>query len=385
MSLTIGTDLVIPDTESEKKGQVILESTLGKSRLSKQDLIELLRISEPRDLRLLFDRAYRIKEKHVGRTVYLRGIIEFSNICRKNCYYCGIRQGNNAVKRFQMSTEEILDAARWARDNRYGSVVLQSGERRDREFVRFVKKTVAAIEKMSRGELAVTLSLGEQTLDTFRSWREAGADRYLLRIETSNPKLYRTLHPEDHDHRFRLRCLDHLRSAGFQVGTGVMIGFPGQTMEDLVDDILFFKKEDVDMIGMGPFIPHHHTPLGTCYDGVSGWKKRQLELGLKMIALTRMVLKDVNIASTTALQTLRSDGRELGLRAGANVIMPNITQTQYRSDYQLYDGKACLDENAAMCRDCLRARIESLGETIGYGQKGDSLHFKKKCHCPPKK
>jgi biotin synthase len=357
---------------------MILETTLAKNRLSRQDLIELLRIAEPPDLHLLFDRAYRLKVRHVGRTVYLRGIIEFSNRCSKNCYYCGIRHGNNAVKRFQMSTEEILNAARWAHDNRYGSVVLQSGERRDRDFVRFVKKAVAAFQKMSRGELAVTLSLGEQTPDTFRRWREAGADRYLLRIETSNPRLYRTLHPDDHDHLSRLRCLDHLRSAGFQVGTGVMIGLPGQTMGDLADDILFFKKEDIDMIGMGPFIPHRHTPLGTCFEGVSGWKKRQLELGLKMIALARMVLKDVNIASTTALQALRSDGRELGIKSGANVIMPNITHPRYRSDYQLYDGKPCLDENAAMCRDCLNARIVSLGETIGYGQRGDSLHFQKR-------
>jgi biotin synthase len=357
---------------------VLSEHELSKSRLSRQDLIERLRIGKPRDLQRLLDRAYHIKEMYVGRTVYLRGIIEFSNVCLKNCYYCGIRSGNNAVRRFQMSLEEILEAARWAYDNRYGSIVLQAGERRDREFIRFVKKTVVAIGKMSRGELAVTLSLGEQAPDTFRSWHEAGAHRYLLRIETSNPKLYRSLHPEDHDHGSRLRCLDDLRSAGFQVGTGVMIGLPGQTMEDLVDDILFFKKQDVDMIGMGPFIPHRHTPLGTCFDGVSGWKERQLELGLKMIALTRMVLKDVNIASTTALQTLRFDGRELGLKAGANVIMPNITQVNYRSDYQLYDGKPCLDENAAACRDCLRTRIESLGEVIGYGQRGDSPHFQKK-------
>ncbi len=157
-----------------------------------------------------------------------------------------------------------------------------------------------------------------------------------------------------------------------------MIGLPGQTRQDLAGDILFFKKQDVDMVGMGPFIPHRHTPLGTCLDGVADWQERQLDLGLKMIALTRIVLKDVNIASTTALQALRPDGRELGLRAGANIIMPNVTDPRYRSNYQLYDGKPCLNENAAACRGCLQQRIEALGERIGYDQWGDSPHFQKK-------
>jgi biotin synthase len=322
----------------------------------------------------LLAEAYRIKLAEVGNKVFFRGIVEFSNYCTKNCYYCGIRRDNHAVKRFEMQREEILESARWAFDNQYGSVVLQSGERTDEMFVTFVEELVRDIRAL--GIEGVTLSLGEQSRETYRRWFNAGANRYLLRVETSNPELYKTLHPADHSFEARVHCLDLLREEGYQVGTGVMIGLPGQTMDDLANDVLFFKEYDIDMIGMGPYIPHHDTPLGQAMTDFD--PNAQLRLALRMIAATRIVLRDVNIASTTALQALFHQGRELGLKAGANVIMPIISDTKYRKDYLLYDGKPCLDENASLCRACLEGRIRSVGEEIAYGVPGHSRHFVKR-------
>ncbi len=344
--------------------------------LGRDDLAALLSLTDAIEARLLHAAAYRVKAREVGTTVYFRGIVEFSNLCVKNCDYCGIRRDNEAVERFQMPLDEIVAAARWAHQGGYGSIVLQSGERSDEDFVDFIEAALRAIHEATAGELGVTLSLGEQSPATLRRWHAAGAHRYLLRIETSNRELYRSLHPEDHDWAARRACLDHLREAGYQVGTGVMIGLPGQTAYDLADDILFFRDQDVDMIGMGPFIPHADTPLGHLADGFDG--QAQLELGLRMIAVARLFLRDVNIASTTALQALAPTGREMGLLAGANIIMPNITDTRYRRAYQLYNGKPCLDENGDQCRDCLERRIESIGETIGYGARGDSPRFRKR-------
>lgn len=344
--------------------------------LTRDELATLLAITDPLDLRLLHAAAYRVKAAEVGTTVYFRGIVEFSNLCVKNCDYCGIRRDNQAVERYAMSVEEIVAAARWAHAGGYGSMVLQSGERSDEAFVAIVVETLRAIHDATGGELGITLSLGEQSPATLRRWHDAGAHRYLLRIESSNPALYASLHPEDHDWAARRACLDHLRAAGYQVGTGVMIGLPGQSLFDLADDLLFFRDLDLDMIGMGPFIPHADTPLG--HLAASFDAEAQLELGLRMIAVARLLLRDVNIASTTALQALAPTGRELGLLAGANIIMPNITDTKYRRAYQLYDGKPCLDENGDQCRDCLERRIAAIGETIGYGARGDSPRFRKR-------
>ncbi len=344
--------------------------------LTKKDLVYLLELGDEESIRKLSEHAYRIKLRHVGNKVYFRGLIEFSNICRKNCFYCGIRHDNKNVERFQMTAEEILTAAKWAYDCGFGSVVLQSGERVDEEFVSFVENILYKIKEMSQGELGITLSLGEQSRKTLERWFAAGAHRYLLRIETSNQDLYRRLHPDDHDFDARLATLKNLAAIGYQVGTGVMIGLPGQTTEDLADDIIFFKEQDVAMIGMGPYVVHKDTPLGIkCSKKPIRSDEEQLTLALKMIAVTRIYLQDVNIASTTALQALEEKGRERGLLAGANIIMPNITDVKYKSSYQLYDGKPCLDENAALCRECLKTRIASIGEEIAYGKWGDSPHF----------
>ncbi|MDZ4165001.1 MAG: [FeFe] hydrogenase H-cluster radical SAM maturase HydE [Smithellaceae bacterium] len=356
-----------------------MDSILGVAHeLTKEDLIYLLDLADETSLEKLYRHAYQIKLRHVGNKVYFRGLIEFSNICRKNCFYCGIRRDNDKVERFEMTAEEILSAAKWAYESGYGSVVLQAGEREDKKYISFVEKILQEIKKFSHGELGVTLSLGEQSRDTLERWFEAGAHRYLLRIETSNGELYRRLHPDDHDFASRLQTLKHLAEIGYQVGTGVMIGLPGQTTEDLADDILFFKEQDVAMIGMGPYVIHRDTPLGQEFRGSLRSNDEQLTLALKMIAVTRIYLRDVNIASATALQALNETGRELGLQAGANIIMPNITDVKYRASYQLYDGKPCINENASHCINCLRSRISAIGEEIAFGQWGDSPHFKSK-------
>ncbi|MDP8267069.1 MAG: [FeFe] hydrogenase H-cluster radical SAM maturase HydE [Candidatus Aceula meridiana] len=346
--------------------------------MDRSEIIRWLKEEDPRRLKELYLRAYAVKLKNVGNHVFFRGIIELSNICQKDCLYCGIRKSNARVERFLMSKQEILESSKSALDMQYGSLVLQSGERTDLEFVDFVEDVVREIKALrdSNNSLGITLSLGEQTQETYQRWFDAGAHRYLLRIETSNSKLYEELHPADHSFSERLNCLEVLRKVGYQVGTGVMIGLPYQTVEDLADDILFFKDKDIDMIGMGPYLVHKDTPLAESIQ--EDIRKKNLELGLKMIALTRIHLQDVNIAATTALQALSLSGREMGLQSGANIIMPNITHTKYRKFYQLYEDKPCLDENASLCRDCLSQRIDSIGEEIGYNQWGDSPHFLKK-------
>jgi biotin synthase len=355
-----------------------LDSLLSPShRLTRNDLIHLLSLETAEGIRRLFDRAYQVKMEQVGNKVYFRGLIEMSNICRKDCFYCGIRRSNRNVVRYQLTEEEILESARFAYENNYGSVVLQSGEREDAKFVEFVERVVRAVKEMSGGRLGITLSLGEQTEETYRRWFAAGAHRYLIRIETSNEDLYGRLHPKDHSFSRRIGCLRSLYEIGYQVGTGVMIGLPGQTIEDLADDILFFEKMDIAMVGMGPYLVHKDTPLSEAMPDFDKMREKQLGLALRMIAAVRIYLKDVNIASTTALQALDPLGREMGLKAGANIIMPNVTGTEYRSSYRLYDNKPCLDENASYCRVCLEHRIDSIGEVIGFNEWGDSPHFKK--------
>ena len=346
---------------------------VGAADAGAADLQALLDLSTPAEIAALHAAAYQVKLAHVGGICHFRGIVEFSNICSKDCLYCGIRRSNTDVKRFTMEAQEILDAAKWAYEAEYGSMVLQSGERQDDNFVDFVEHLLQEIRTLSHGKLGITLSLGEQTPATYHRWFDAGAHRYLLRIETSNASLYQQLHPGDHDFQTRHNCLLNLRDIGYQVGTGVMIGLPGQTTADLANDILYFRDLDVDMIGMGPYIPHDDTPMGAQSENFDG--EAQLELGLKMISTVRLFLSDINIAATTALQALNPTGRELGLKAGANIIMPNVTDTKYREAYQLYDNKPCLDENSTMCRGCLSRRVTSIGETIGFNHWGDSPHF----------
>lgn len=330
------------------------------------------------DAEALFSAAYAVKIREIGRAVSFRGLIEFSNICAKDCFYCGIRKSNAGTNRYRMDADEIVREARWAFDAGYGSIVLQSGEIESEENTEFVENVLRRIRAFGGDGFGVTASLGEQTEETYRRWREAGAHRYLLRIETSNPALYAKLHPASHSWERRRDCLRALRRCGYQVGSGVMAGLPGQTLDDLAADIEFFAAEDLDMIGMGPYVPHSGTPLGKDAPWTPQVRKERLELGLRMIAATRLYLHDVNIAAATALQAIDPEGREKGLLAGANVIMPNMTGARYRANYRLYDGKPCVGEDAETCRDCIGRRIAALGEAVLTNARGDSPHWRKR-------
>jgi len=342
--------------------------------LSHAELAELLALEDPAEL---FRAACEVKRRYTGKAVALRGLIEFGNICAKDCYYCGIRKSNASVKRYRLAEDDIVRMAKWAYEWKYGSVVLQSGEVESEENTAFIERVLRRIRDFSGGELGVTLSAGEQSEAVYRRWLDAGAHRYLLRIETSNPELYARLHPADHSFARRVECLRTLKRLGYQLGSGVMCGLPGQTLDDLARDVEFFREIDLDMIGMGPYIPHRDTPLGAGREFTPEFAAAQLQLGLRMIAVTRLYLHDVNIAAATALQALDDSGREQGLLAGANVIMPNVTDTEYRASYQLYENKPCLDENAAKCRNCLNWRVLSVGEEINWGVRGDPVHFRK--------
>ncbi|MFA6714293.1 MAG: [FeFe] hydrogenase H-cluster radical SAM maturase HydE [Victivallaceae bacterium] len=344
-----------------------LDKIRNDVKLSAVDLRRILETEDEKILEQIFREARRVKHKYAGNKIYLRGIIEFSNICAKDCLYCGIRKSNKNVNRFKMAADDIVKLALQAYENNYDSLVLQGGEIENEEYASFIENIVGRIKTGSGGKLGITLSLGEQSPEVYRRWFAAGAHRYLLRIETSNAELYGKIHPADHSFRRRLDCLREIKKAGYQTGTGVMIGLPGQTMEDLARDILFFAREDIDMLGMGPYVVHDDTPLAKQVAGFD--KGKQLMLGLKMIAACRLYLKDVNIAAATALQALNNRGRELGVQAGANIVMPNITDTEYRAAYRLYNDKPCFDE---------KLWLEDPDETIGYGEWGDSPHFLKK-------
>ena len=358
---------------TDDKTTLLAKAAAAPRALSHRELAELLAWPDADEL---FAAAYGVKCRAVGRRVAFRGLVELGNACEKNCFYCGIRRDNDKVRRYRMRADEIVRAAEWTHKAGYGSIVLQSGELTGEANAAFVEDLLRRIRAATGDGLGITLSIGEQSEAVYRRWKEAGAHRYLLRIETSNPSLYAKLHPADHSWEKRRDCLRALRRCGYQVGTGVMAGLPGQTLDDLAADIAFFAAEDVDMIGMGPYIPHPDTPLGKDAPWTPELRTARLELGLRMIAATRLYLHDVNIAAATALQALDPEGREKGLLAGANVMMPNVTDRQYRADYQLYAGKPCLDENASACRTCLGRRVAALGEEVLWNARGDSPHFR---------
>lgn len=372
------TKLIFAKNSSVSLKNTMIEALLEKDVLLKDDLIRLLNADDS-EKTLIYKKAAEVKAQFVSRKVYFRGLVEFSNRCRKNCYYCGVRAGNKNTTRYELSEEEVLDAAKFAFENRFASMVLQSGERSDKAFIRKIGRILEKIRKLSDGALGITLSLGEQSEETYRYWYDCGAHRYLLRIETSNRDLYKRLHPNNMVHSYdkRIEALQFLRNCGYQVGTGVMIGLPFQTIDYLADDLIFFRDFDIDMAGMGPYIEHEDTPLYKFRDTLLPRIDR-FNLSLKMVALLRIMMKDINIAATTAMQAIDPQGREKALLAGANVIMPNLTPVKYRENYQLYDDKPCIDEEADECRNCLEIRIKMAGDVIGYGEWGDSKHFAKR-------
>lgn len=346
-------------------------SHLTSIELNRADILRWLREDDPAKLESLWQVADSTRKQHVSDDVHLRGLIEISNFCSRRCGYCGINASNHKIIRYRMTPDEILSSARQALEFGYGSVVLQSGE--DFGF------SCEAIEEIIRGikgetGLAITLSLGERDYEELKAWRNAGADRYLLRFETSNAELFNSIHPPMpyQPNRSRIELLRELRALGYEVGSGVLIGIPGQSYDDLANDIELFRALDLDMIGVGPFIPHPDTPLGNT-EKISGLKldiqaPNSELMTYKMVALARLACPRANIPSTTALATLNlAEGRELGLQRGANILMPNLTPAEYRIHYEIYPEKACIRETAEQCHHCMNMRISAIGRTIGRG------------------
>lgn len=353
-----------------------INEILNQSEFSKHDIRTLLK-TEDVEKELLFDKAFFVKQKFVGDKVYFRGLVEFSNVCSKDCLYCGIRSSNSHVNRYNLSDNEILEAAKFAYENNFGSLVLQSGEIATAAFANRVENLLKEIKRISNNELGITISVGEQSCEVYQRWYNAGAHRFLLRIEASNPDLYRKLHPENHSHENRLNCLEDLKSVGYQVGTGVMIGAPFQTVEDLADDILFMRNFNIDMVGMGPYIEHEETPLYKYRNQLWSIDER-FQMALKMVAVLRLVMKDINIAAATALQAIDPLGREKAVAVGANVIMPNITPGLYRNSYALYQNKPVVDVDRKPENQNFDAQLNIDPQNIGYGEWGDSKHFFKR-------
>jgi biotin synthase len=339
--------------------------------LDANEILAWLRTDDPAALEELWRRADAVRRTAVGDAVHLRGLIEVSNHCVRRCAYCGLHVGNAALTRYRMTDAEVMACAADAVRFGYGTVVIQAGEDPGLGAGR-VADWVARIKRET--PLAVTLSLGERGDDELRAWRAAGANRYLLRFETSDPELYRRIHPnragEVSD---RIALLRRLRAMGYEIGSGVMIGIPGQSYATLARDILRFAELDLDMVGVGPFLPHPGTPLGQGMmpDAASDQVPATEGMVYKVVALTRLACPEANIPSTTALATInKASGRELGLMRGANVVMPNLTPTRYRALYEIYPDKACINETAQACRICLGGRIASIGRTVGQGPGG---------------
>lgn len=344
--------------------------------MTHEEITIWLQEDDPARLGELYRRADAARARHVGDEVHLRGLLEISNHCRRRCGYCGLNAGNPDVPRYRMSAGEILDGARAAVQYGYGTVVLQSGEDPG-----LTGEGMAEVIRAIKAEtpLAVTLSLGERDERELQRWRDAGADRYLLRFETSNPALYEAIHPSLPGVRSdRFALLRRLRELGYEIGSGVMIGIPGQTFDDLARDIETFAALDLDMIGVGPYIAHPATDLGR--DAAPAARDQvpaDEDTTYKVVALARLVCPRANIPSTSALATLNlATGRELGLQRGANVVMPNLTPVRYRASYEIYPSKACIRETAEQCHGCMRRRIESIGRRPGRG-RGDSPNYRR--------
>lgn len=322
---------------------------------TKQEIIDILKNNDKNEW--LFSLADKVRRENVGDEVHLRGLIEFSNICHCFCKYCGLRCENKELDRYRILPDDIVKYAQKAVEMGYKTIVLQSGED-----VFYSKEILCdIIKRIKEFDVALTLSIGERSFEDYKAFRDCGADRYLIRIETTDRALYKKMHPNmDFDNR--LRCLNDLKKLGYEVGTGCLVGLPEQTVESLADDILFFKEINADMVGIGPFIAHPHTPLKDMPNG-------DFTLALKVMALTRILLKNINIPATTAMETLNPNGRIIALQSGANVVMPNVTTTEYRAKYEIYPNKICINENPSQCFNCIGGKIRSIGRTIStdYG------------------
>lgn len=340
----------------------LAEKLIRDHELTKQEFVELLNMYEDEAAaETLAAEAARIRKEIYGTAVYTRGLIEYTNYCKNDCYYCGIRRSNRNAERYRLTEEEIMACCENGYELGFRTFVLQGGEDpyfTDERMVHIIRN----IKEHYPG-CALTLSIGEKSYESYKLFREAGADRYLLRHETANDAHYRLLHPDEMSLAVRKQCLYDLKSLGYQVGAGFMVGSPGQTMEHLAEDLLFLKELQPQMVGIGPFIPHHDTKFA---DEPSG----SVRMTLFLLSIIRIMLPHVLLPATTALGTADPLGREKGIQAGANVVMPNLSPVKNRKQYDLYDNKICTGEEAAECRGCLGRRMASVGYEL-VSDRGD--------------
>lgn len=342
---------------------MLAEQLISNGKLTREEYVELLQTITVEEKELLRKEAVRLREKYYGNKVYIRGLIEFTNYCKNNCYYCGIRGENKNAERYRLSKEEILSCCEEGYRLGFRTFVLQGGEDlyynddRMEEIVRTIHEKYP--------DCAITLSIGERSYESYKRLKEAGADRYLLRHETANRAHYESLHPAGMSFDNRRKCLFDLKELGFQVGAGFMVGSPGQTTESIAEDLVFLKELEPHMVGIGPFIPHHDTQF-------KDEKAGSVEDTLLLLSIIRIILPKVLLPATTALGTLDAEGREKGIMAGANVIMPNLSPVSQRKKYELYDNKICTGEEAAEGKADLEKRISSIGCEI-VCHRGDAI------------
>ena len=339
---------------------------LEKNRiLSKEELSEIISEHTPETDEYLFARARTVRERVYGKDVYIRGLIEFTNYCRNDCLYCGIRRSAEKAERYRLNEEQILECCETGYGLGFRTFVLQGGE--DGFYSDDKIVSIVSLIKAKYPDCAVTLSIGEKSRGSYERYRQAGADRYLLRHETADPVHYGKLHPKGLTLENRMRCLSDLKELGFQTGCGFMVGSPYQTAENLAGDLLYIHRLQPQMVGIGPFIPHHDTPFANEMAGT-------LETTLLMLGLTRLIVPNVLLPATTALGTINPKGREMGILAGANVVMPNLSPTDVRKKYLLYDNKICTGDEAAECISCLGRRMESIGYKL-VSARGDCKKY----------
>lgn len=354
----------MPDENRQKE---LIDALSEKHILSGTEYAELLKDCSTSNQEYLFSKAREIREQYYQKKVYTRGLIEFTNYCKNNCYYCGIRAGNPNAIRYRLSEEEILSCVEEGYGLGFRTIVLQGGE--DPFFTCEKIGALVAEIKKRYPDSAITLSIGEQEHDVYQYWFEKGADRYLLRHETANPSHYHALHPKNMSYEHRIACLYDLKEIGYQVGAGFMVGSPEQTIENLVNDILFLKEFNPHMVGIGPFIAQKDSLFSDRENGT-------LEQTLLLLGILRLTLPKVLLPATTALGTIHPKGRELGILSGANVVMPNLSPVNVREKYLLYDNKICTGEESAQCKNCLAARMQSIGYEI-VSERGDHVDYKK--------
>lgn len=342
---------------------LLVDKLIKDHGLTKEEYVTLLDTYTPEDMERLQKEADRLRREYYGDKVFTRGLIEFTNYCKNDCYYCGIRLNNKNVSRYRLTKEDILLSCQTGYDLGFRTFVLQGGE--DPYFTDDRLVDIVSSMKAAYPDCAITLSLGERSYESYKRLKEAGADRYLLRHETANEEHYAKLHPENLSLANRKECLYHLKSLGYQVGAGFMVDSPYQTNETLAEDLVFLKELQPEMVGIGPFLPHHDTKFAE-------FPKGSVEKTLLLLSIVRIILPAVLLPSTTALGTADPKGREKGLQAGANVVMPNLSPLSVRKKYMLYDDKICTGDEAAECQVCLSNRVSSVGYNLVH-ERGDAV------------